>query len=85
MAGKKVKIVIEKGKYEESHKNGRDYTSVSYFGSTYGASSPCDSKEQIENSIRLARERIEEEGDTPIILNLVELRTLQDFCIGGKE
>jgi hypothetical protein len=63
----KVMIEITEGYYDKSHKNGREYTSVGYMGKRYGASSPCDTDEEVRDRISRAEEEIKKEGDEPVI------------------
>ena len=63
----KVEIEIKESHYDKSHKNGREYTSVGYMGKQYGGSSPCDTDEEVRDSIERAEETIKENGDVPIV------------------
>ena len=60
----RVDIIINKSRYDKSHKNGADYTSVSYSGKVYGGASPCDTKEQVRQTIKQAKKTISIQGDT---------------------
>ena len=73
---KKIKITISKGRYAPSVKGGTEYTSVAYMASTYGGGSPCDSKAEVEQAIRHAREVIRKNGDIPVVDYENEIRTL---------
>ena len=64
----KVNITLEKGNYRNSVKGGKEYTSVSYYGKSYGGTSPCDTPEEIERAIKHAINTIEREGDVPFVL-----------------
>ncbi|MCP4185562.1 MAG: hypothetical protein GY761_20025 [Hyphomicrobiales bacterium] len=76
---KQVTIVIEKGRYIESIKDGREYTSVGFQTSKYGSASPCDTDEQVNNAIASCKEWIINEGDIPIIENTIEKRQLTQW------
>ena len=67
---KRVEIIIQEDNYNPSHKNGREYVSVSFMASRYGNASPCDSEEEIKNAIISYKKRIIEEGDIPIVKDL---------------
>ena len=75
----KVNIKIENGNYCKSVKNGKEFTSVSYDGKSYGGASPCDTPEEIERAITHAIKTIENEGDIPIVN-----RTKQIQLFGGN-
>lgn len=63
----KVEIVMTKGNFHKSHKDGREYTSVDYNSKRYGGASPCSTNEEVRSSIKHAEETIRKEGDIPII------------------
>ena len=67
---KRVEIIIQKGNYDPSHKNGRGYVSVDFMASRYGRASPCDSEEEVKDAITSCKKWIIEEGDIPIIKDL---------------
>jgi len=67
----KVEIVIEPNHhYVKSHKNGAEFTSVSFNARRYGSASPCDNNQEIEDCIKHQSEWIKREGDIPIIKDL---------------
>jgi len=77
---KKVEIIIEAGQnYCDSVKNGAEYTSVGFNTSIYGSGSPCDNEEEIESSIKYAKEWIKREGDIPIVNDLRKKVDLSSF------
>ena len=67
---KRVEIIIQEDNYNPSHKNGRGYVSVSFMASRYGSASPCDSEEEVKNSIISCKKWIIEECDIPIVEDL---------------
>jgi len=73
---RKVFVTIEKGKYAEGVKGGREFTSVGFMASIYGSSSPCDTKEEIERAIAHCKNWIIKEGDIPVVDNKIEAKTL---------
>ena len=76
---KKVEIIIENRRYADSVKTGAEFTSVGFNASHSGMGSPCDNQEEVKEAIERAKNWIIEEGDIPIVNNLVEKRTLLDF------
>ena len=78
----KVEIIIEDSHYAPSVKEGRKYTSVDYWipspGLT-GASVPCDTFEQIQKGIKVAKEHIISFGFTPVIKDLRKKCTLSGY------
>ena len=66
MAGKILIIKVEKGRhYISSVKGGREYTSVSCMGGTYGSSCPCDNEDEIKSAIERGKAYIRKMGDIP--------------------
>jgi len=65
----KIIIRITKSNYSDGVYNGREYTSVSYSGRTYGGGSPCDTEEEVLRSIKSAEETIKSNGDTSKIID----------------
>lgn len=76
---KKVIITIEKGRYAPGVREGKEYTSIAYSASSYGGASPCDTPEEIERTIKHAKEVIKEAGDIPVIENKIEEKKLDQF------
>ena len=63
-------ITIEPDRYySKSHKDGCKFTSVGLSGHQYGATGPCDTDEEIENSISQYIEWAKREGDKVIIID----------------
>ncbi len=75
---KKVIIVIEKGTYHESFKGGKEYTSVGFMASSYGATGPYDTEEEVKKAIVECKKMITNEGDIPIVENIIETKHLTD-------
>lgn len=75
--GQKIEIVIERERYCTSVKDGAEFTSVSFSGSSYGFSSPCDSPEEVKRAVQVSCSWIRREGDIPIINNTLEKTKLQ--------
>lgn len=75
----KVFIVVSKGKYHKSVKNGVEFTSVGFNARGYGASGPYDSPDEVHNAIRLCKKWIREKGDIPVVDNKVEKRNLTEW------
>lgn len=67
---KRIEIIIDKSRYDPSHKNGCEFTSVDFQASRYGSSTPCDNENQVRDAILSCKKRIIEEGDIPIIKDL---------------
>ena len=73
---KKVKIIVERSRYDPCYKNGSEHISVSYGGSIYGGCYPCDTQEQKSRAIAWAKEAILENCDKPILEDMNEVRVL---------
>ena len=77
MIPKKVEIHVSAGNhYDNSVKNGAEYTSVDYSASTYGGASPCDSEEEVQEHINWAKETIKNAGDIPVLVDEREIKNL---------
>lgn len=77
---KKAIITITPNRhYVLSHKDGAEYISVSMEGHNYGSSSPCDTNEEVERSIKSAKEWIINEGQTYMIIDNRPKKPILDF------
>ena len=66
----KVEIVVSAGhRYTCRDREGQEFTSVDYMGSTYGGASPCDTPDDISFAIKNARKTIVDKGDTPVLVD----------------
>ncbi len=80
----KVKIIIsdDHNYYNEVENDGKKYTSVDYYASTYGGAAPCDNKNEIQTAIKHAKSVIRGEGDIPIVIDKREKSTPKDRIFG---
>lgn len=63
----KVKILIGSGRYVDSVKGGKRFTSVDYSGRGYGGGFPCDSEEEVSKAVEHAKKWIADEGDLFVV------------------
>ena len=76
---KKGIIEITNGTYDKSHKNGKPYISVSFWGHNEGESSPCDTAQEAEEHIEFLLKKHRAEYDITIKDNRQKQKKLSDI------